>query len=380
MQETDLKKLFGRSVAIDASMSIYQFLIAMKGFENGESLELQNAKGEVTSHLVGLWSRTLKLIDEGVRPVYVFDGTPPDLKRKELEKRKERAAAATAALAVAKEDGDDDAMEKEAKRTVRLTKEQVAECKRLLTLMGLPIVQAEGEAEAQCVALVKAGRAWAVATEDMDALAFGAPILLRHLGASDAKKRPVVEYRIERVLQQLGFSQAMFIDLCILLGCDYCRRIPGVGEKRAFEGIQKYTTIEAFVESLDKAKFPLPEGYLETVAQARKLFVEPPVVAPAEVAIAFSEPNAEGLMQFLVGEKLFDQGRVEKGIERLRKALAQKTQMRLDSFFTVTRAPLPVHSTQLPQAGTRRAASSDNGPKGNAMRAAQGPHKKAVKK
>ena len=72
-------------------------------------------------------------------------------------------------------------------------------------------------------------------TEDMDALTFGTNVLLRHLTFSEAKKMPVKEIRLNRVLEGLGLSQKEFVDLCILLGCDYVDKIKGIGPKKAIE-------------------------------------------------------------------------------------------------------------------------------------------------
>lgn len=360
LKESQLKNYHGRRIAIDASMSIYQFVIAMQGFEEGSNVAMQNDKGEPTTHLVGLWNRTLRMIDDGIKPVFVFDGTPPELKKRELEKRRDRAAQAKIDMEKAKEEGDDEAMEQFAKRNVRLTREHMNDCKRLLALMGLPVVQAATEAESQCVELVKKGKCWAIATEDMDALTFGAPTLLRHMGAADPKKRPMLEYHIDGILQQLGFTMPMFVDLCIMLGCDYCPRIPGIGPVKAFEAIQAHKSIDAVIATLDKARYPLPEPY--PYKEARELFVRPDVVPGETVEVQFKEPDAEGLMKFLVEEASFAPERVEKGIARLKEALARKTQVRLDSFFQVKKAELPVHSTQqqnaVKQAGQRRPAST----------------------
>ena len=43
----------------------------------------------------------------------------------------------------------------------------------LLSLMGVPYIDAPGEAEAQCAHMVKNGAFYAAATEDSDALVFG---------------------------------------------------------------------------------------------------------------------------------------------------------------------------------------------------------------
>lgn len=350
IKEGDMKHYFGRKIAIDASMSIYQFIIAMKGFEEGQGVELTNENGEVTSHLNGLFARTIRMVEEGLKPIYVFDGTPPEMKQALLSERRSKADDASKKLEEAKEAGDDELMEKMSKRTVRVSKEQTAECRKLLQLMGIPVVQAPGEAEAQCAELVRGGSAWAVGTEDMDALTFGSKILLRHLNYSDSNskdaKRRILEIHLDQVLAQTGLTMDMFIDLCILLGCDYCPKILGIGGVKAWEGILAHKSIEGILANIDDSKYKVPEGW--DFAGARALFKAPDVVPCSELNIAFTEPDAEGLIQFLCKEKLFRLERVERGIQRLRGALQKKTQGRLDQFFTVIpKAPKPA---ELPQA------------------------------
>ena len=339
-----MKSQFGRRIAIDASCTLYQFLIALKGFEGGQGTELTNDAGEVTSHLVGIWSRTLRMMGEGLKPIYVFDGKPPELKSKELSKRKERAQAAAAQLDTAGEEVPDAELEKIAKRTVRVTPEQTAECIKLLRLMGLPVVQAPGEAEAQCVELVKSGKAWAVGTEDMDALAFGAPRMLRHLTYSSnaARKQQtfgdgIIEYDLEKVLEGMQMPFAQFVDLCILLGCDYTSKLAGVGPVRALEGIRAHENIEALVEFL-RSKAKSVEAFDENAEKfdfvaARELFAKPDVTPGDALEIAFTAPDVEGLKAFLIDEKRFAEERILKGIEKLKSFREEKTQKRLESFF-----------------------------------------------
>lgn len=362
MREDELKNYFGRRFAIDASMTIYQFLIAMKEYNEGQGQEMTNEAGEVTSHLLGLWSRSLRLLDYGIKPVYVFDGAAPELKKAELEGRKAKAAEAAAALeqAVAGE-AEDDVLEKLSKRTVRMSREQVADCKRLLTLMGLPVVEAPSEAEAQCAELVRGGRCYAVATEDMDALPFGSAILLRNVSVSEAKKKPICEFRLETVLREMGMTMDMFIDMCILLGCDYCGKIPGIGPHRAYEGIMQHKTMEAFLASLDPAKHPVPPNF-DFVA-AREFFRHPPVIPAADAKIDFVAPDEAGLIQFLVTEKLFARERVDKGIDRLKAALATRVQRRLEDFFT--RKPVD------PSKASTAAVGTGGGPKVGQKRPAE---------
>lgn len=377
IREQELKNFFGRRVAIDASMSIYQFIIAMKGFQDGQGMELTNEQGEVTSHLNGLFARTLRMIDEGIKPIYVFDGKPPQLKSEELEARRLKAAEAEKEFEKAKDAGDDEMMEKMSKRTVRVSREQIEECKKLLQLMGVPVVQAPSEAEAQCAELVKRGKAWGVGTEDMDALTFGSTIMLRHLNISDAKKRPIAEIHLGDVLATTGLSMDQFIDLCILLGCDYVPKVPGIGPQKAWEGIQRYGSIESFLESLDSTKHPVPPDFL--YKEARAFFQNPDVTPADQIDIQFSEPDEEGLIQFLVKEKLFNPERVNKGIARLRAALTKKTQGRLDSFFTITKVA-PAAKERTPLAGAKRQRDSKAVHVSGTLQKSTTGHKKAVKK
>ncbi|KAG5268901.1 hypothetical protein AALO_G00217710 [Alosa alosa] len=330
IKEQDIKSFFGRKIAIDASMCIYQFLIAVRQDGN----VLQNDDGETTSHLVGLFYRTIRMLDNGIKPVYVFDGKPPQLKSGELEKRTERRAEAEKQLAQAQEAGEQENIDKFTKRLVKVTKQHNDECKKLLSLMGVPYVEAPCEAEASCAALVKAGKVFATATEDMDGLTFGTNVLLRHLTASEAKKLPIQEFHFSRILQEIGLSHEQFIDLCILLGCDYCGTIKGVGPKRAIDLIKQHGSIEEILENIDLKKYPPPEDWL--YKEARRLFLEPEVVDSSTVDLKWNEPDEEGLIKFMCNEKQFNEERIRNGCKKIMKSRQGSTQGRLDTFFTVT--------------------------------------------
>ncbi|CAH8627470.1 unnamed protein product [Heterobilharzia americana] len=95
VKSCEMKSYFGRKVAIDASMSIYQFLIAVRQ----EGNTLTNAEGESTSHLMGMFYRTIRMIENGIKPVYVFEGKPPSMKAGELAKRADRRVESSKELA-----------------------------------------------------------------------------------------------------------------------------------------------------------------------------------------------------------------------------------------------------------------------------------------
>ncbi|XP_031841885.1 flap structure-specific endonuclease 1 [Nomia melanderi] len=329
IKERELKHYFGRKVAIDASMCLYQFLIAVRS----EGAQLTTVDGETTSHLMGTFYRTIRLVEQGIKPVYVFDGKPPNLKGDELTKRAERRDEAQKLLQAAEEAGNMEDVEKFNRRLVKVTKEHANEAKQLLKLMGIPYIDAPCEAEAQCAALVKAGKVFATATEDMDALTFGCNVLLRRLTFSEARKMPVQEFHFDKVLQDLELNHDEFIDLCIMLGCDYTNSIKGIGPKRAIELIKTHRSLEKIVENLDTKKFSVPENW--NYKQARLLFQEPEVTNPDEIDIKWSDPDEEGLVKYLCGDKQFNEERVRNGAKKLHKARNTSTQGRLDTFFKV---------------------------------------------
>jgi flap endonuclease-1 len=265
-------------------MCLYQFLIAVRA----DGAQLTSADGETTSHLMGTFYRTIRLLENGIKPVYVFDGKPPDMKSGELAKRAERREEAQKALDKATEAGDEQEMNKFNRRLVKVTKDHNREAKELLKLMGVPYVDAPCEAEAQCAAMVKAGKVFGVATEDMDALTFGSTVLLRHMTFSEARKMPVQEFSYEKVLKGLELNQEEFTDLCILLGCDYCDSIRGVGPKRAMELITQYRSIENILKNIDTKKYTIPENW--NYEQARLLFKNPEVADPESLDVSFLIP------------------------------------------------------------------------------------------
>ena len=204
----------GTKVAIDASMALYQFMVAVRSAESagggGPSMQLTNEAGEITSHIQGFFSRTIRLMEKGTKPVWVFDGKAPDLKGGELAKRKVLKEAAAVALKEAQDAGDIEKQNQMQKRTVRVTKEHNEDVKTLLRLMGCPVIEAPMEAEAQCAELAKKGHVFAAASEDMDTLTFGTPKLLRKFTAPESKKIPIMEINLDKAVSQTHLYPCTF--------------------------------------------------------------------------------------------------------------------------------------------------------------------------
>jgi flap endonuclease-1 len=337
IKEIKLDILTGKVVAIDASMAMYQFLISTQTISKGYGVsELKDKEGNLTGHLVGLLNRTITLLEHGIKPVWVFDGKPPEMKAGELGARKEKKEKAEKELEEAKENGDMEAVQKLAQRSIRVSPQMTADAKKLIELCGIPAVSAPSEAEAQCAQMVKDGLAHATVTEDMDALTFGTNILIRGFGS---RKDPIRMVTLDKVLEGFNMNMDEFIDLCIMCGCDYTKSIIGVGPIKAFKYIEKHKDIESTLEAIEKEnesrkkKFVVPDNFL--YKESRNMFKNPEVTKGEDITLKWDVPNSEGLTEFLIADKGFGESTVNNALAKFKKVKGKANQQRLDSFFTV---------------------------------------------
>ncbi|KAL3749868.1 hypothetical protein ACJRO7_010917 [Eucalyptus globulus] len=330
MKEQKLESYFGRRIAVDASMSICQLLVVVG--RKGTQM-LTNEAGEVTSHLQGMLYRTIRLLEAGIEPVYVFDGRPPDLKKQELAKRGQMPLEELAVAIVSQNKVD---KEKFSKTTVKgglVTQQHNEDCKRLLRLIGVPVVEAPSEAERERAALCKAGKVYAVASKDMDSLTFGALIFLCHLMDPSSRKVPFIHcdclnffLTFLTILEEMHLDMDQSIDLCILSGCDYRESIRGIGGLTALKLIHQHGSIESRGASYALILYQIPDNW--PYSEARVLFKEPIVSMEEKPEIKWTTPNEEGLISFLVNENGFNIDRVIKAIEKIKAAKHE-----LESFF-----------------------------------------------
>jgi len=299
----DMENLKNRIITIDASNIIHQFLSTIRQ-PNGTPLT--DSEGNITSHLVGLFYRTLRLLkDFSIKPVYVFDGEMPDVKFDIVEKRKiRREKAAEKWIEMKKKKSNEEAF-REAVKSAVISPQMIQDSKKLLSLLGLPTVQALGEAEAQCAYMTKNAKIFAMNSRDYDSLLFGAKILLRYLTISSKTNVEII--KLDEFLKHHKITHEQLVDIGILIGTDYNDGIFGVGPKTSLKLIKQYERIEniptKYLDALD-------ENFLEI----RNLFLNP--VVTDEYSLRFSEPDKSGLINFLCEEGGFPKERVVNNLEK----------------------------------------------------------------
>ncbi len=336
-KEVELEELSGKKIAIDAFNTLYQFLSIIRDRETGEPL--RDSRGRITSHLSGLFYRTVNLMEKGVRPVYVFDGTPPCFKEKTQEERKKLKQEMLARFERAKAVGDVEEIRIAAQGTALLTEEMVEQAKALLSAMGIPWVQAPSEGEAQCACLARKGKVYAAGSQDYDALLFGSPVLVRNLSITGRRKVPrkdvYVEVKpeiieLELVLKELGITREQLIMLGMVVGTDYNPGIRGYGPKKALELVKGCKSLEMLLKRIDWDK-QFKEHGLEPIDAhlIYEFFLEPPCVDVEE--IKFAPPDKEKIIKILVDEFEFSYERVEKHVKILEQS--KETQSSLARWF-----------------------------------------------
>ena len=325
-----LNQLSGKVVAIDAYNTLYQFLAIIRG-ESGEPLA--DNTGRVTSHLSGLFYRTLNLLQMGIKPVYVLDGEPPSLKSAELNRRRAVKQVAMAKYQEAIVAGRIVEAKKYAQSTSVLRDHMVDDTKQILDLMGVPFVQAPSEGEATAAQMTMSGMASYAASQDYDSLLFGAHRLLRNVTISGRRKLPgksvyvTVEPEVltlEIVLDKLGITGEQLVDLGILIGTDFNPGgFKGVGPATALKYIKSYGRLEEIQE--------LKESLSSINFQAiREIFLKPRVATVEH--LNWGSINEEGLVKFLCRERDFSEGRVRGSLNRLSQEKEKRSQS-LEKWF-----------------------------------------------
>ena len=337
--ELSFDEINGKTIAIDAYNTIYQFLSIIR---QPDGTPLMDPKGRVTSHLSGLLYRTTNLLDYGALPLFVFDGIPPQLKSRTIAARISRREKAMQEWKSAQEKGLLEEARTHAMASTRITREIVESSKELLGYMGMPFIQAPSEGEAQAAYLVDNGMAYAAASQDYDSFLFGAQAVIRNLTITGRRKLPgkniFVNVKTEKImlkdiLSKFGISRRQLVWAGMLIGTDFNDGIKGIGPKTAIKAVKAAKDISEIQAAL-RSKYGTE---IENAAEVERLFMEPDVkkVSAKEFRslLSDSSPDRDSLMSFMCDEHGFSAERVEKSIEKIMASRKEKKQKDINKWM-----------------------------------------------
>jgi flap endonuclease-1 len=325
-RKIEMMDLSGKWIAVDAFNTLYQYLSIIR---QRDGTPLMDRSGRITSHLSGLLYRTINLVEAGVKIAFVFDGDPPHLKSETLKERSQIRAKAEAAWVEAKEKGEDGF--KYAQSSSRLNQAILNDSMHLIIAMGLPVIQAPSEGEAQASYMASKGDVFATGSQDYDALLFGAPRVVRNLAITGKRKVPrknaYVDVEPEMIiledeLSKMGITREQLVDIGIMCGTDFNPGLPRVGPKTALKLIKEHGDLESVFKDLDVG--------IENYQEIRDIFLQPK--AMDDYSIKMSKPNVDEIISFLTQERDFDQERVEKATMKLEEVY-RRGQRTLDQWF-----------------------------------------------
>ena len=305
-------ELSGKGIAIDAFNWIFQFLTTIR---MADGSYLTDSKGRVTTHLNGLFYRSVSLLENRIKPVFVFDGKAPKFKKETLlerEKTKEEAMEKMEHAATPEEKA------MYMRRIARIDDYIIDSSKELLDYLGIPYVQAPAEGEAQAAVLSQQGKVFAAASQDYDTLLFGAKRVIRNLNITNKKKvsgKGITKGIFPEVidasynLSKLGLSREQLIILSLFVGTDYNKGVDGIGPKKALKLVKEKERTELFNTYDFRAVYNINEIY--------DYFISPNTIEvngdldPIKI-------EKDKLINFLCDEHSFSRERINQYLEKLK--------------------------------------------------------------
>ncbi|MBT3394831.1 flap endonuclease-1 [archaeon] len=320
--EISFDQLKGKKLSVDASNVIYQFLASIRQMDG---TPLMDSNNNVTSHIMGLSTRIPNLMEKGIKLCFVFDGEPPELKAAESKRRRDLKAVAAEKLEKAKKEKDIEAMSKYSRQTIKLTKDIKDESMEFIRALGLPVIQAPSEAEAQAAYMAEKGDVWGTLSQDVDALLYSTPRLIRNLTVSQKRKvrgnyiKVLPEIiNLKDTLDSLGINNEQLLTLSILVGTDYnIGGVKGIGPKTGLKLVKEHKTIEKVFENVN-ADFDWKDIY--------NTFKEMKI--KKDYKIEWKSPDQNKIREILSKHDFS-----EERINRLLEKLKPKKQKNLDNWF-----------------------------------------------
>ncbi|MDD3406645.1 MAG: flap endonuclease-1 [Methanomicrobium sp.] len=310
------------SCAVDGNNALYQFLTTIR---QPDGTPLMDSHGRVTSHLSGLFFRVSNFLENGMRPVFIFDGKPPEFKSGTLDGRRELKKKAEAAYKEAVMVGDTKEAFRQARSATKVDSEIIESSKKLLSLMGIPFMDAPSEGEAQASVMAAKGDVQYSVSQDYDSLLFGAPRLVRNMTVSRKRKvrgRTITvspeKIILSEVLSGLGLSRENLIEIGILIGTDFNEGFRGIGAKTALKIVREGKYNEYISEKKPESDF----------GHVKEFFLNPPFEGGYD--LKWKSCDNDGVIDYLCGEYEFSRGRIDPLLDKLNQKKGQKT---LEQWF-----------------------------------------------
>jgi len=271
-------------IGIDANLLMYKMIYAIR--RNG--YDILNGETAIT-HIHSLLSKFRRFIEYNITPVFVFDGMPPVLKHAELDKRHSFQES----MRKRYEEPQTPAEKKKyyfMKSDISV--QEITDCMNLISIFGWTVIEAIEEADSQLAQMSQSGQIDYVASDDLDILIFGGKKLLKNFTVD--KKKTIQEIDLDVLKTTTGLSDKQLIDLVILLGCDYCKGVKGIGPISAYNLIKKVGSIEVLVQQ--KLLKEAPHNYAKT----QKNYLKPLVMSAKSIEISPFNLNKDKLRTFLL--------------------------------------------------------------------------------
>ncbi|AYV75259.1 MAG: putative 5'-3' exonuclease [Terrestrivirus sp.] len=310
-------KMKNKRLGIDASILMYRAELAIKG----SGFEMRNNKGDITSHLYVIFFNTIKMLQNNILPIYVFDGKPNELKNKILEEReikKEKIRELIKNKKLTKEQAN-----KLELQTFCINNKMHDDLVKMLSLMSIPYIQAESEADSLLAYMNTNGYIDGVISEDTDICIFGATDLYKNVFTHmNIKRKNLIEHiQYQNILKELKWSRNQFVTLAILLGCDYAPHLKGIGMVTATELVNNKKSLEEISQ-----EHTTNTEEIKTINYAKNFILTDSLAQPKEIIdklenLKFGPIHKNKLYDFLVNDNQIDKDRVTKGIENITKAL-----------------------------------------------------------
>lgn len=324
--EVKINELRGKYVVVDAMQILYSFAVGIliKKEEltmmDDESISHYQIPPSDKLHIVAILTDLYSYVSHGIIPIYIFDGKNPGLKKATQQIRKTKRLESRAIVASTT---DSKQRKTHIRRTYTPSSEDVDECMKLLTILGIPNIRASGEADPLCVALAYAHESiYGVVTHDSDAIVFGAPIILRRDKSS--KNEPsfskldfsvilsLLSRHAEHIfdkykLQKKSFTKEQVVDLALLIGSDY--NDPAEPGKSIEDIFEKYISfdmdIKKYINSLpfenvvpklscspteSKTDVFTKEMYWNCLCEVKKYYMDVLVYSPEQVPTKLKQP------------------------------------------------------------------------------------------